>query len=124
VWTGPREIATFAPRRDLSVAVGDARRGAVPLAAALALPLTTDSGSQFPGLRPHPFRHLRRLLCTLVVQGLTLPWLIRALRVPEDGEEERREELHGRLAIAQAALERIDELSEVEWTNDETIERR
>jgi CPA1 family monovalent cation:H+ antiporter len=63
------------------------------------------------------------ILFTLVVQGLTLPWLIRALRVREDGEEERREEIHGRLAIAQAALERIDELSAAEWTNDETIER-
>jgi CPA1 family monovalent cation:H+ antiporter len=54
---------------------------------------------------------------------LTLPWLIRALRVWEDGEDERREELQGRLAIAQAALERIDELSEADWTNDETVER-
>jgi hypothetical protein len=58
-----------------------------------------------------------------VVQGLTLPGLIRALRVREDGEEERREEIHVRLAIAQAALGRIEELSAAEWTNDETIER-
>ena len=33
------------------------------------------------------------------------------------------EELRGRLAIADAALERIDELSGADWTNDETIER-
>jgi CPA1 family monovalent cation:H+ antiporter len=98
-------------------------RGAVSLAAALALPLTTDSGSPFPGRDLILFVTFGVILFTLVVQGLTLPWLIRALRVREDGEEERQEELHGRLAIAQAALERIDELSEAEWTNDQSIER-
>jgi CPA1 family monovalent cation:H+ antiporter len=98
-------------------------RGAVSLAAALALPLTTDSGAAFPGRDLILFITFGVILFTLVIQGLTLPWLIRALRVREDGEEERREEIHGRLAIAQAALERIDELSEAEWTNDETIER-
>jgi hypothetical protein len=49
--------------------------------------------------------------------------LIRALRVEEDGEEERQDEVRGRLAIAKAALERIEELTEAEWTNDEAIER-
>jgi CPA1 family monovalent cation:H+ antiporter len=98
-------------------------RGAVSLAAALALPLTTDSGSPFPGRDLILFVTFGVILFTLVVQGLSLPWLIRALRVREDGEEEQREELHGRLALAQAALARIDELSAAEWTNDETIER-
>jgi CPA1 family monovalent cation:H+ antiporter len=63
------------------------------------------------------------ILFTLVVQGLTLPVLIGALGVRESGEEERNEELRGRLAIADAALGRIDELSGAEWTNDESIER-
>jgi monovalent cation/hydrogen antiporter len=49
--------------------------------------------------------------------------LIRALRVRESGEEERNEELHGRLAIADAALGRIDELSGADWTNPESVER-
>ncbi len=49
--------------------------------------------------------------------------LIRALGVRESGAEEQSEELHGRLAIAAAALGRIDELSGADWTNDESIER-
>jgi CPA1 family monovalent cation:H+ antiporter len=106
---------------DHQLLVGDAR-GRVPGRGARPT-LTTDSGSSFPGRDLILFVTFGVILFTLVVQGLTLPWLIRALRVWEDGEEERREELQGRLAIAQAALERIDELSEVEWTNDETIER-
>jgi monovalent cation/hydrogen antiporter len=98
-------------------------RGAVSLAAALALPLTTDSGSSFPGRDLILFVTFGVILFTLVVQGLTLPSLIRALGVRETGEEEHDEELRGRLAIAAAALERIDELAGVDWTNDDSIER-
>ncbi|HEX4753521.1 MAG TPA: Na+/H+ antiporter [Solirubrobacterales bacterium] len=98
-------------------------RGAVSLAAALALPLATDSGSTFPGRDLILFVTFGVILFTLVVQGLSLPWLIRALGVRESGEEEHREELDARLAIAQAALERIDELADSEWTNDDTIGR-
>jgi CPA1 family monovalent cation:H+ antiporter len=43
--------------------------------------------------------------------------------VRENGEEERREELRGRLAIAEAALARLAQLADAEWTNEETIER-
>jgi monovalent cation/hydrogen antiporter len=98
-------------------------RGAVSLAAALALPLATDSGSPFPGRDLILFVTFGVILFTLVVQGLSLPWVIRALGVRESGDEEHREELRGRLAIADAALGRIDELADAEWTNDETIER-
>jgi monovalent cation/hydrogen antiporter len=98
-------------------------RGAVSLAAALAIPLTTDSGAAFPGRDLILFVTFGVTLFTLVVQGPSLPVLIRALGVRESGEEERSEELRGRLAIADAALGRIDELSGVDWTNDESIER-
>ncbi len=60
---------------------------------------------------------------TVVGQGLTLPWLIRRLGVVEDGTEEENEELRARLSIARAALDRIDELEEVDWTREQTIER-
>jgi NhaP-type Na+/H+ or K+/H+ antiporter len=98
-------------------------RGAVSLAAALAIPLTTDSGAAFPGRDLILFVTFGVILFTLVVQGLTLPVLIGALGVRESGEEERHEELRGRLAIADAALGRIDQLSGADWTNDESIER-
>jgi monovalent cation/hydrogen antiporter len=98
-------------------------RGAVSLAAALALPLTTNSGAPLPGRDLIQFITFSLILVTVVGQGLTLPWLIRRLGLVEDGSEEETEELKARLVIARAALDRVDELENEEWTRDETIER-
>jgi CPA1 family monovalent cation:H+ antiporter len=62
------------------------------------------------------------ILVTLVLQGLTLPALIRALRIEDDGSEER-EEMKARLVATQAALARLEELGAEEWTRDDTIQR-
>jgi monovalent cation/hydrogen antiporter len=98
-------------------------RGAVSLAAALSLPLTTNSGDPFPGRDLIQFITFSLILVTVVGQGLTLPWLIRRLGLVEDGADEEHEELKARLVIARAALDRVDELEEEEWTRDETLER-
>lgn len=83
-------------------------RGGVSLAAALAIPFEAAS-------RPFPHRDLVIfltfcvLLATLVIQGGTLPVLIRALGVKDDGTDEAEE----RVALAKtakAALRRITEL--------------
>jgi CPA1 family monovalent cation:H+ antiporter len=97
-------------------------RGAVSLAAALALPLTTDAGARFPARDLIIFLTFAVILATLVVQGLSLPAVIRWLRVHgDDGED--REELRARLEAAKAALAQLDALGEEEWTRDETVER-
>jgi monovalent cation/hydrogen antiporter len=98
-------------------------RGAVSLAAALALPFSTDAGAPLPDRDLILFITFSVILVTVVGQGLTLPWLIKRLGVTEDGSEEAGEELRARLAIARAALERVDELQGEEWTVDETIDR-
>jgi Na+/H+ antiporter len=98
-------------------------RGAVSLAAALALPLTTDDGDPLPGRALILFTTFALILVTVVGEGLTLPWLIRKLGVVEDPAEEEAEELHARLAVASAALERIDQLADEDWTYDETVNR-
>jgi monovalent cation/hydrogen antiporter len=98
-------------------------RGAVSLAAALALPFSTDAGAPLPDRDLILFITFSVILVTVVGQGLTLPWLIKRLGVTEDGSEEAGEELTARLAIARAALERVDELQGEEWTVDETIDR-
>jgi CPA1 family monovalent cation:H+ antiporter len=98
-------------------------RGAVSLAAALALPITTNGGEPFPGRDLIQFITFSLILATVVGQGLTLPWLIRRLGLVEDGSDEEHEELKARLVIARAALTRVDELEEEEWTRDETLER-
>ncbi len=91
-------------------------RGAVSLAAALALP------GDFPQRDLLIFITFAVIFATLVLQGLTLPWLIRTLDITDDGREEH-EELKGRMLAAKAALARIDELEREEWTRDDTIER-
>jgi Na+/H+ antiporter len=98
-------------------------RGAVSLAAALALPLETDAGAALPQRDLILFLTFGVILTTLVLQGLTLPALIRALGVRDDGTEREREELRARLTAAKAALSELDGLVEQEWTRDETIER-
>jgi monovalent cation/hydrogen antiporter len=91
-------------------------RGSVSLAAALALPL------DFPQRDIVLFLTFAVIFVTLVLQGLTLPKVIRWADVQDDGAEER-EELIGRRAAVDAALLRLEELAEEEWTRDETAER-
>lgn len=85
-------------------------RGVVSLAAALALPLTIANGTPFPNRDLILFLTFCVILVTLVLQGLTLPALIRWLNVVEDGNIER-EEMEGRLRAAEAAMDRLDELT-------------
>jgi CPA1 family monovalent cation:H+ antiporter len=98
-------------------------RGAVSLAAALALPLETDAGRPFPERDLIVFIAFCVVLVTIVVQGLTLPLLIRALGVREDGTEEEHEELRARLTAAKAALDRLDQLEEEGALRADTVER-
>ena len=91
-------------------------RGAVSLAAALALPL------DFPMRNLILFLTFSVIFATLVVQGLTLPTLIRRLNFEQDDAEER-EEIRARLAATHAALDRLDELAGADWTRDDTVER-
>jgi monovalent cation/hydrogen antiporter len=119
----PSQLARRSTWRVRVVSSWSGMRGAVSLAAALALPLHTDSGAPFPGRDLIQFITFALILVTVVGQGLTLPWLIRRLGVIEDGADEENEEIKARLVIAKAALERVDELEGEEWTRDGTIER-
>ena len=97
-------------------------RGAVSLAAALSLPLTTDAHRPLPGRELILFITFALILVTVVGQGLTLPILIRRLGITDDDGEER-EELHARLLIARAALEALDALAAEDWPREQSIER-
>ncbi len=98
-------------------------RGAVSLAAALALPLRTHAGMALPGRDLIQFITFALILVTVVGQGLTLPLLIRRLGLIEDPAEEQNEEVRARLVIARAALDRVDQLEAEDWTRDGSIER-
>ena len=98
-------------------------RGAVSLAAALALPLQTNDGAPLPGRDLILFITFGLILVTVVGQGLTLPVLIRKLGVQDDGSDEEAEEVRARLVAAQAALDRIDEVALEGWAREDTLER-
>jgi monovalent cation/hydrogen antiporter len=118
----PSQIARRIPASWKLVIGWAGMRGAVSLAAALALPLTIDSGAPFPDRDLIIFLTFSVIFFTLVVQGLTLPAVIRLVRLTPDGAEET-EELRARVVASKAALARLDELAEEDWTRDDTIER-
>src|SRR5947209_11211425 len=79
-------------------------RGVVSLAAAQALPIS------FPHRDLILFLTFSVILSTLVVQGLSLPPLIRAVGLAE-GDAAAREEIRARLAATEAALAQLDTLA-------------
>jgi monovalent cation/hydrogen antiporter len=119
----PQQQARRLGWRTRQISAWAGMRGGVSLAAALALPLQTDAGEPFPQRDLIIFLAFSVILFTLVVQGLTLPWLMRRLRVGDDGREVEEEEVKARLHASAAALERLEELAAEDWTRDETVER-
>ena len=108
--------------RSVSVVAWTGMRGVISLAAALALPLEIASGIPFPERDLIIFLTFCVILATLVVQGLSLPALIRALGLEADRIGEK-EETHGRIGVADAALERLGELEREDWVREDTAER-
>ena len=98
-------------------------RGAVTIAAALLVPLSTDAGAPFPGRDEIVFFAFAVVLGTLVLQGLSLPLVIRVLGLEEDDSGAQEEEARARVRAADAALERLEELSPEVWVRDDTAER-
>lgn len=124
----PRLLVPGLARRDPAPPVGTVvvvgwagMRGAVSLAAALALPLTVRGG-QLPERDLVLFLTFTVILVTLLGQGLTLPWLIRTVGIGDDGSAVH-EEVHARQAANAAALTRLDGLVS-EWpTHRELIDQ-
>jgi monovalent cation/hydrogen antiporter len=112
----PSQVLRRVGARERLVIGWSGMRGAVSLAAALALP------GDFPMRNLLLFLTFAVILATLVLQGLTLPALIRRLRLTGDGAEEQ-EELKARMAATKAALDRLDELAGEDWTRDDTVAR-
>jgi monovalent cation/hydrogen antiporter len=91
-------------------------RGAVSLAAALAVPLSVNGRPQII------FLSFALILVTLVGQGLSLPFIVRKLRL----EEPRRwsdEEAVARMEAAQSALDRIDQIEQDERAGEAQLKR-
>jgi CPA1 family monovalent cation:H+ antiporter len=112
-----------APPLRVTVLIGwSSMRGAVALAAALAIPTTVDGGGPFPDRDLIVFLTYAVILATLVLQGLTLGPLISVLRLRSDGLDEQEETL-ARMRMTEAGLSRIDALTEEGMVAPETAER-
>jgi monovalent cation/hydrogen antiporter len=100
-------------------------RGVVSLAAALALPLTMDGTPDGPPFEDRDlilFLTFIVILATLVVQGLSLPLLIRWLGVKDDGSMEK-EEREARLKANQSALARLNEIGKCDPVKADALQR-
>jgi CPA1 family monovalent cation:H+ antiporter len=75
---------------------------------AMALPLSLNDGSTFPGRDLILFHTFAVILVTLVMQRLSLPVIIRWLGVLDDGVTER-ENLQARIKAVEAGLGRLNE---------------
>ncbi|MGW6919518.1 Na+/H+ antiporter [Kitasatospora sp. NPDC054939] len=98
-------------------------RGVATVALALAVPLTLDSGERFPERGRLVFIAFSVVLFTLLVQGLTLPWL--AKRFELDLDHDRHEQAVRQLwwRAAKAGLTRLGELEQEDRLPAEVAER-
>jgi len=95
------------PARNIFVVGWTGMRGVVSLAAAIALPQTLSDGAPFTQRNMIVFLAFSVILVTLVIQGLTLPPLIRALGVAGVSGS-HPEEKEARRTILQAALNHLE----------------
>jgi CPA1 family monovalent cation:H+ antiporter len=79
-------------------------RGGISLAAALAIPTSLANGLPFPRRNEILILTFAVILVTLVLQGLSLPYLLRWLNFPADSVE-RAEEQRARETMATVALQ-------------------
>jgi CPA1 family monovalent cation:H+ antiporter len=111
------------PRASAFIVAWTGLRGIVSLAAALALPLTLlDGATPFPDRDLIIFVTFAVILVTLVVQGLSLPLIIRVLGLSDDGSG-HREEMLARYEAVNAAIARLDALVQLEEATPAAVER-
>jgi CPA1 family monovalent cation:H+ antiporter len=124
VWVFGLSVRDLLPKDQRGVRVKESivlswagMRGVVSLAAALALPVAASPNS---ALRDAIIIiTFTVILVTLVGQGLTLPLVIRAVRLGGDTDD-GHEESHARQALIEEALRRIDDL-EVKWPDHKPL---
>jgi CPA1 family monovalent cation:H+ antiporter len=97
-------------------------RGAVSLAAALAVPQTVVSGGPFPARHMIIFVTAGVIVVTLVVQGLLLPGVVRWARLPRDTHIEQERQLAETVA-AEEALSAMPQLAAGLSTQPDVVDR-
>jgi CPA1 family monovalent cation:H+ antiporter len=123
-WVSPalRERDPAPPWQFVAFIAWAGMRGGVTLAAALAIPLSTDSGVPFPDRSLIIFLAFSVVLATLLIQGLSLPGVVRLLGLEED-DGDAREEAKARIHAVDAGLARLEELVDEDWVREDTAQR-
>ncbi len=109
-----------APVRERLLLGWTGMRGAISLAAALAIPVEAG-GEPFPDRPLLLFLTVCVILATLVVQGTSLPFVLRRLGLSGTGDGGRSEQ-QTRVALADVALGRLDEMSSREGVPGSAVE--
>lgn len=97
-------------------------RGAVSLAAALAVPETVVGGGPFPFREEIVLITSGVVVLTLIVQAVLLPAIIRVARLPEDTELEKEIQL-AQSAAAEEAFEALPEIAAEVGVSDVVLKR-
>jgi len=121
-WLSKRVAATDPVPRPKAVflVAWTSMRGIVSYATALALPLTLANGAPFPYRDEILYATTAVILCTLVVQGLSLAPIITRMRfVPET--HHRREEQFARVEALRRAAEALDDAAREGWANETDV---
>lgn len=98
-------------------------RGVASVALVLAIPLETDGGAPFPSRDEIIFIAFGVIMATLVLQGLTLPWLVRWLGVKADTDKEKEFAKDLAIRAAKAAKQRLREIEGTEELPEELSEQ-
>lgn len=99
-------------------------RGVASVALALAIPLQTDEGTAFPNRDEIVFIAFGVIMATLVLQGLTLPWLVKRLGVQADTDREKAFEKELAVRAAKRRLREIEAEEELPEQLSEQMVRR
>jgi len=102
-WAGKAEVEEPEPRRVFVIGWAG-MRGVLSLAAAVSLPYVLPDGRTFPQRSMIIYLAFCLIVATLVVQGLTLPWLIRWLGLSESGGMNVEEQEARRVLLREALV--------------------
>lgn len=113
LWRPLRERDPAPPWRVPAVISWAGMRGVVTLAAAFAIPLSTGSGAPFPGRNEIILLAFVVTVGTLLLHGLTLPAVIRALDIRgQESFADALAEAQAQSAATRAAADRLDQLDD------------